>query len=51
MLSAAPFTAAHRSYVKSLYKRYLKNELDWVVRRDIWRHRAMGIRADFERHR
>jgi hypothetical protein len=29
----------------------LKNELDWVVRRDIWRGRAMMIRAEFERNR
>jgi hypothetical protein len=29
----------------------LKNELDWVVRRDIWRGRAMIIRAEFERNR
>lgn len=47
----ASFSAAHRSYVKSLYRRMLKNELDWVVRRDIWRGRAMVIRAEFERNR
>ncbi|CAO1621215.1 unnamed protein product [Parajaminaea phylloscopi] len=45
------FTQAHRSYVKSLYKRFLKNELDWVIRRDIWRDRAIEIRAEFERNR
>lgn len=45
------FSAAHRSHVKSLYRRMLKNELDWVVRRDIWRGRAMVIRAEFERNR
>ncbi|KAF9232156.1 NDUFB9, NADH-ubiquinone oxidoreductase [Melanogaster broomeanus] len=45
------FSTAHRSYVKSLYRRMLKNELDWVVRRDIWRGRAMLIRAEFERNR
>lgn len=42
----SPFTSAHRSYVKSLYKRTLKNELDWIVRRDIWRDRAIEVRAE-----
>ncbi|KAH7887336.1 NADH-ubiquinone oxidoreductase complex I [Phlebopus sp. FC_14] len=46
-----PFSSAHRLYVKSLYRRILKNELDWVVRRDIWRGRAMMIRAEFEQNR
>ncbi|ORY34902.1 hypothetical protein BCR39DRAFT_515479 [Naematelia encephala] len=45
------FSAAHRSYVKSLYRRILKNELDWVIRRDIWRQRAIEIRAKFDRNR
>ncbi|EJD48459.1 hypothetical protein AURDEDRAFT_162418 [Auricularia subglabra TFB-10046 SS5] len=48
---AAPFTAAHRSYVQSLYRRMLKNDLDWVVQRDIWRWRALKIRAQFESNR
>ncbi|KAG0702450.1 NDUFB9, NADH-ubiquinone oxidoreductase [Suillus ampliporus] len=39
------FSSAHRLYVKSLYRRMLKNELDWVVRRDIWRG------PEFERNR
>lgn len=42
----SPFSQAHRSYIKSLYKRFLKNELDWVTRRDIWRDRAIEIRAE-----
>ncbi|EGO27615.1 NDUFB9, NADH-ubiquinone oxidoreductase [Serpula lacrymans var. lacrymans S7.9] len=50
-MSTSPFTSAHRLYVKSLYRRMLKNELDWVVRRDLWRGRAMLIRAEFERNR
>ncbi|PWN39633.1 hypothetical protein IE81DRAFT_15178 [Ceraceosorus guamensis] len=50
-LSAQPFSAAHKSYVQGLYRRYLKNELDWVIRRDIWRDRAIEIRAEFERAR
>ncbi|KAJ7229419.1 hypothetical protein B0H12DRAFT_1147781 [Mycena haematopus] len=45
------FTTAHRQYVQSLYKRRLKNSLDWTIRRDIWREKAMAIRAEFERHR
>ncbi|GBE79881.1 hypothetical protein BKA93DRAFT_913552 [Sparassis latifolia] len=51
MSTPAPFTAAHRSYVKSLYRRYLNNELNWTVRRDLWRAKAMGIRAEFESNR
>ncbi|KAH7102922.1 hypothetical protein BKA62DRAFT_636881, partial [Auriculariales sp. MPI-PUGE-AT-0066] len=48
---AAPFTAAHRSRVQSLYRRLLKNELDWCIQRDLWRWRAIQIRANFERNR
>jgi hypothetical protein len=50
-MSASPFSSAHRLYVKSLYKRYLANELDWTVRRDVWRAKAVQIRAEFERNR
>ncbi|GJE84321.1 LYR motif-containing protein [Phanerochaete sordida] len=46
-----PFTAAHTRYVKSLYRRILKNELDWIVRRDIWRGKALVVRAEFDRNR
>ncbi|THG98334.1 hypothetical protein EW026_g3829 [Hermanssonia centrifuga] len=47
----SPFTTAHRSYVKSLYRRYLTNELNWTIRRDLWRGKALAIRAEFERNR
>ncbi|KAF8622156.1 hypothetical protein AX15_007274 [Amanita polypyramis BW_CC] len=50
-MSTSPFTVAHRFYVKSLYKRYLNNALDWTVRRDLWRPQALQIRAEFERNR
>ncbi|KAI0257950.1 NDUFB9, NADH-ubiquinone oxidoreductase [Gloeopeniophorella convolvens] len=50
-MSASPFTAAHRRYVKSLYKRILVNERNWVVRYDLWRARAVAVRAEFERNR
>ncbi|EJD01521.1 uncharacterized protein FOMMEDRAFT_21901 [Fomitiporia mediterranea MF3/22] len=49
--AVSPFSAAHRFYVKSLYKRYLKNELDWTINRQLWRWKAMKIRAEFERNR
>ncbi|ESK95126.1 hypothetical nadh-ubiquinone oxidoreductase complex i subunit [Moniliophthora roreri MCA 2997] len=45
------FSSAHRFYVKSLYKRYLTNALDWTVNRDLWRKEALLIRAEFERNR
>ncbi|KLO14996.1 NDUFB9, NADH-ubiquinone oxidoreductase [Schizopora paradoxa] len=51
MSAISPFSSAHRLYVKSLYKRCLKNSLDWTIRRDIWRRKALEIRAEFERNR
>ncbi|KAJ8507376.1 hypothetical protein ONZ45_g10246 [Pleurotus djamor] len=53
-MASAPtssFSAAHRLYVKSLYRRSLKNALDWTIRRDLWRAEAMQIRARFEQNR
>lgn len=38
-------------YVKSLYKRSLVNSLNWYIRRDLWRDKAIEIRAEFDRHR
>ncbi|KAN0064185.1 hypothetical protein ACQY0O_003352 [Thecaphora frezii] len=50
--SAPPsFSAAHKSYVQSLYRRMLRNSLDWCIRRDVWRDRAIEIRVEFEKHR
>ncbi|SYW76783.1 uncharacterized protein UHO2_05500 [Ustilago hordei] len=49
--TAPAFSQAHKSYVKSLYRRYLNNSLDWCIRRDVWRDRAIEIRVEFERHR
>ena len=51
MSVVSPFTAANRLYVKSLYRRKLKNALDWTIRRDAWRPQALLIRAEFERNR
>ncbi|KAH8985430.1 hypothetical protein EDB86DRAFT_2810223 [Lactarius hatsudake] len=50
-MSVSPFSDAHRRYVKSLYKRMLVNERNWVVRYDLWRARACAVRAEFERNR
>lgn len=47
----SPFAAAHRLHVKSLYKRMLKNSLDWTIERPLWRREAIQIRAEFERNR
>ena len=49
--AASTFSSAHRLYVKSLYKRYLTNALDWTINRDVWRWQAMQIRAEFEKNR
>ncbi|KAH9947170.1 hypothetical protein B0H21DRAFT_739873 [Amylocystis lapponica] len=51
MASPSPFSTAHRNYVKSLYRRYLNNELNWIVSRPLWRAKALAIRAEFERNR
>ncbi|KAJ3569094.1 hypothetical protein NP233_g5281 [Leucocoprinus birnbaumii] len=45
------FSSAHRIYVKSLYKRYLTNSLDWTINRPLWREQALLIRAEFEKNR
>lgn len=50
-MSVSPFSTAHRRYVKSLYRRMLENERNWVVRYDLWRARACAVRAEFERNR
>ncbi|KAI0057542.1 NDUFB9, NADH-ubiquinone oxidoreductase [Artomyces pyxidatus] len=50
-MSVSPFSSAHRLYIKSLYKRMLKNEQDWVIRYDLFRARALTIRAQFEENR
>ncbi|TFY61788.1 hypothetical protein EVG20_g6922 [Dentipellis fragilis] len=50
-MSVSPFSSAHRLYVKSLYKRMLRNEQDWVIRYDLFRPRALAIRAEFESNR
>jgi hypothetical protein len=34
-----------------LYRRSLKNALDWYVDRPAWRQEALNIRAEFERYR
>jgi hypothetical protein len=52
--SHQPHSRSHytyRLYVKSLYKRYLTNALNWYIRRDLWREKAIEIRAEFERNR
>jgi hypothetical protein len=51
MAAVNPFAEAHRSYIKSLYRRMLKNEQDWVIRYDLVRPRALAIRAQFEANR
>ncbi|KAL1664329.1 hypothetical protein GGF50DRAFT_88770 [Schizophyllum commune] len=51
MSATTAFSSAHRYYVKSLYKRMLKDALDWTIQRDIWRMKAMQIRAEFDANR
>jgi NADH dehydrogenase (ubiquinone) 1 beta subcomplex subunit 9 len=49
--SPTSFATVHRQYVQSLYKRRLKNSLDWTISRHEWRYKAMQIRAEFEHNR
>ncbi|KAJ3992513.1 hypothetical protein F5050DRAFT_1579419 [Lentinula boryana] len=50
-MSTSTFSAAHRRYVKSLYRRMLTDSLNWTIHRELWRRRALVIRAEFERNR
>ncbi|KIY73990.1 hypothetical protein CYLTODRAFT_448584 [Cylindrobasidium torrendii FP15055 ss-10] len=50
-MSTPSFAAAHRIYIKSLYKRMLTNELNWTIDRRIWRAKALAIRAEFDSNR
>jgi len=45
------FSALHKQYVTNLYRRFLRNSLNWRIRRDTWRADAAHIRAQFEFNR
>lgn len=49
--ASTTFQNAHRRHVQSLYKRSLKLALDWYIQRDLWRQKALDIRAQFERNK
>lgn len=50
--SAQPaFSELHKKYVMNLYRRYLRDSLNWHIRRDAWRLDAIRIRTEFEQHR
>ncbi len=48
---SSPVSVAHRLQVQSLYKRSLKLSLDWYIQRDLWRQKALAIRAQFEHNK
>lgn len=48
---SSPVSVAHRLHVQSLYKRSLKLSLDWYIQRDLWRQKALAIRAQFEQNK
>ncbi|EDP42854.1 hypothetical protein MGL_3054 [Malassezia globosa CBS 7966] len=52
-LTSAPpaFSELHKKYVMNLYRRYLRDSLNWHIRRDAWRKDALRIRAEFEFNR
>lgn len=45
------FSALHKQYVMGLYRRFLRDSLNWNIRRDLWRQDAQRIRAEFESRR
>jgi len=45
------FSTLHKQYVTNLYRRFLRNSLNWRIRRDTWRADAAHIRAQFEFNR
>ncbi|KAH8915044.1 hypothetical protein BT69DRAFT_1357063 [Atractiella rhizophila] len=49
--AVSPFSQAHRRYVQHLYRRALKGSLNWYIRHDEWRIKALHIRAMFEQNR
>lgn len=50
--SAQPaFSELHKKYVMNLYRRFLRDSLNWHIRRDAWRLDAIRIRTEFEQHR
>lgn len=51
MSAPTPFSELHRKFVMDLYRRYLRDSLNWHIRRDAWRQDAIRIRAEFEFHR
>lgn len=48
---STPTAVAHRLHVQSLYKRSLKLSLDWYIQRDLWRQKALQIRAQFDQNK
>lgn len=48
---SSPVAVAHRLQVQSLYKRSLKLSLDWYIQRDLWRQKALAIRAQFDHNK
>lgn len=49
--STTAFSDLHKQYVMNLYRRFLRDSLNWRIRRDAWRADASYIRAQFEHNR
>jgi len=41
----------HAQKVCRLYRKYLKNQLSWIIQRDVWRVHALELRAEFDRNK
>ena len=45
MAKTKPFTPAHATRVRTLYRKVLKHQLSWTVMREIWFDEAAKTRA------
>ena len=47
-MSTLKLTASHTLRVTRLYRRSLKNLMNWVVWRDLWIEKSLELRAEFD---
>ncbi len=48
LVMAVQQSLTHAQRVCRLYRRILKNQLDWIIYRDVWRVHAVELRAKFD---
>ena len=50
-MSKLQLTASHTQRVTRLYRRSLKNLMNWVVWRDLWIEKGFELRAEFDKNK